>query len=214
MEHYKMGKMTTLNLKYLNKELRNKTPEEIIDWALPLSKKRIVTTSFGIYSAVLLSTFFRKDKNINVIWCDTGYNAEETYKHAISLINTFKLNIHAYTPLQSKAFIDSTIGLPDIDNPKHDEFTEIVKLEPFRRAIQEHQPDIWFTNIRVRQTEYRSSKDILSYSKDGILKVSPFYYWSDKNLDHYLEEHGLPKNDSYFDVTKVLTNRECGIHLQ
>lgn len=206
--------MMNLNLEALNKELRNKTPDEIIDWALPLSKKRIVTTSFGIYSAVLLSTFFRKDKNIDVIWCDTGYNTPKTYEHAINVIDKYQLNIHVYVPLQSKAFIDSTIGLPEVSNPKHAKFTEIVKLEPFRRALKEHQPKVWFTNIRVRQTEYRSSKDILSLSKDGILKVSPFYYCTDDDLDNYIEAHNLPKNESYFDVTKVLSNRECGIHLQ
>ena len=206
--------MMNLNLDKLNKELRHKTPDEIIEWALPLSKERIVTTSFGVYSAVLLSTFFRKDKDINVIWCDTGYNTPETYNHAINLINKYQLNVHAYVPLQSRAYIDSTLGLPEVTDPKHTEFTEIVKLEPFRRAIQEHQPKVWFTNIRVRQTEYRNSQDILSLSKDGILKISPFYYWSDEDLDNYVEVHNLPKNDSYFDVTKALASRECGIHLQ
>lgn len=203
-----------LNLEILNKELRYKSPDEIIAWALPLSEKRIVTTSFGKYSAVLLSTFFRKVKNINVIWCDTGYNTPQTYEHAINIINKYKLNISVYVPLQSKAFINSTIGLPEVTNPKHKEFTDIVKLEPFRRALNEHQPKVWFTNIRVRQTEYRNSQDILSLSKDGILKISPFYYWTDGDLDKYMETHKLPKNDSYFDVTKVLSNRECGIHFQ
>ena len=41
-----------------------------------------------------------------------------------------------------------------------EEFTEIVKLEPFRRALKEHNPEIWFTNIRVRQTQYRNYQDI------------------------------------------------------
>ena len=57
-------------------------------------------------------------------------------------------------------------------------------------------------------------KDILSYSKNGILKVSPFYYWSNEKLDEYLKAHNLPKNDLYFDPTKATQNRECGIHFQ
>jgi len=206
--------MKHLNIEALNKELRDKTPDEIIDWALTLTDQRIVTTSFGVYSEVLLSTFFRKDKNISVIWCDTGYNTPETYDHAMNVINKYKLNVHTYIPLKSREFIDSTIGLPEVTDPKHKEFTEIVKLEPFRRALKEHQPKVWFTNIRVRQTELRSKKDILSYSKDGILKISPFYYWTDEDLDRYVEENNLNKNTSYFDVTKVLASRECGIHLQ
>ena len=138
--------MKNLNIEALNKELRDKTPDEIIDWALTLTNERIVTTSFGVYSEVLLSTFFRKDKNINVIWCDTGYNTPETYDHAMNVINKYKLNVHTYIPLKSREFIDSTIGIPEVTDPKHKEFTEIVKLEPFRRALKEHQPKIWFTN--------------------------------------------------------------------
>jgi phosphoadenosine phosphosulfate reductase len=80
--------------------------------------------------------------------------------------------------------------------------------------LKEHQPDLWFTNIRVRQTELRNKKDILSYSKDGILKISPFYYWTDTDLDAYLVKNNLPKNHQYFDPIKALQNRECGIHLQ
>jgi phosphoadenosine phosphosulfate reductase len=201
-------------LNKINDRLRDKSPEEIIAWTLSLSENRIVTTSFGVYSAVLLNTFHELDKDIKVIWCDTGYNTPETYRHAIYLREVLELNIHLYAPLQTTAYTDAVLGIPDVDDPDHALFTDIVKLEPFRRAIKEHRPDIWFTNIRVRQTEYRNSKDILSYSKDGILKVSPFYYWNDDQLDRYLIENNLPKNDSYFDPTKALKHRECGIHLQ
>jgi len=209
-----LQKMTRLNLKYLNKKLRNKTPDEIVDWALSLSNKRIVTTSFGTYSSTLLNLISKKATDINVIWCDTGYNTPETYEYALSLIHKFKLNIHIYKPLLSKSIIDSTYGMPEIYDPKYDEFKEVVKLEPFRRALNEHQPEIWFTNIRFGQTDYRDSKDILSYNKDGILKVSPFYYWTNKDLDEYMIINNLQRNNHYFDITKVLSHRECGIHFQ
>ena len=205
--------MIKIDLTEHNDFLRHKTPDEIIEWALPLTEKRIVTTSFGVYSAILLSTFSRKDPNIDVIWCDTGYNNYQTYEHAAKLIEDLNLNIHTYVPKNTRGFIDATLGLPMVDDPKHEEFTEVVKLEPFRRALAEHQPEIWFTNIRVRQTSYRDSKDILSYSNDGILKISPFYYWTDEDLDDYLTQNSLPKNIDYFDPVKALQSRECGIHL-
>ncbi|MDE0684531.1 MAG: phosphoadenosine phosphosulfate reductase family protein [Candidatus Poribacteria bacterium] len=205
--------MLKLDIKEQNRFLRHKTPEEIIEWALPLTRKRIVTTSFGVYSAVLLSTFSKKDPDINVIWCDTGYNNYETYEHAQKLIRDYNLNINIYVPRRTKAFIDLTLGLPTVDDPKHESFTELVKLEPFRRALAEHKPEVWFTNIRVRQTAYRDLLDILSYSKEGILKISPFYYWKDEDLDAHVRANGLLKNTAYFDPVKALQSRECGIHL-
>ena len=203
-----------LDIAYYNKQLKDKTPDEIIEWALTLSENRVVTTSFGVYSAVLLSSMARHDNNIKVLWCDTLYNDPSTYDHADGLIKRYNLNIHRYASLKTKEEIDATIGLPTLEDDNHAEFSEVVKLEPFRRALNEHQPDVWFTNIRVRQTEYRDKKDILSLSKDGILKVSPFYYWTDYDLDNYIEVHGLPKNHDYFDPIKALSNRECGIHFQ
>ncbi|BFP39959.1 hypothetical protein FGF1_08040 [Flavobacteriaceae bacterium GF1] len=203
-----------IDIEYYNKQFRGIPPEEIISWALTLSHKRIVTTSFGKYSAVLLSTFQRIEPNIDIVWCDTGYNLPETYEHASHLTRRFDLNLNTYVPKETKAFTEHRLGFPSADQSEHAEFSEIVKLEPFRRALSEFQPDIWFTNIRIRQTELRSSKDILSRSKEGILKVSPFYYWNDDDLDDYLEAHDLPKNSTYFDPVKALETRECGIHLQ
>jgi phosphoadenosine phosphosulfate reductase len=209
-----MGKMIDIDIDVWNKKLRDKTPNEIAEWALKLSDNKIVTTSFGIYSSVLLSTMSQLDKDIKVVWCDTLYNQPTTYEHASKLIEKYKLNILKYQSLYTREEIDSTIGLPSLEDDNHAVFSEAVKLEPFRRALKEQNPDIWFTNIRVRQTEYRDNKDILSYSKDGILKVSPFYYWTDADLDTYIEEHQLSKNINYFDPIKALLNRECGIHLQ
>ena len=105
------------------------------------------------------------------------------------------------------------LGIPTIEDPKHVIFTEQVKLEPFSRAMKEHQPDVWFTNLRKGQTSFRNSIDIVSKSKDGIIKVSPFYHWTDEALDTYLEENGLPNEFTYFDPTKVANNRECGLHI-
>lgn len=205
--------MEQLALEPLNARFRHSTPDEIIEWALQLTDRRIVTTSFGEYSSILLHTITRKDPEIEVIWCDTGYNNYQTYDHAKQLIENYQLNVHIYAPKQTRGFIDATLGMPTVDDPRHDDFTELVKLEPFRRALAKHQPRLWFTNIRVRQTAYRNSKDIFSYTKDGILKVSPFYYWSDEDLDDYLQQHQLPKNSHYFDPVKALKSRECGIHL-
>ncbi|QNK76358.1 phosphoadenosine phosphosulfate reductase family protein [Winogradskyella sp. PAMC22761] len=206
--------MIDIDIDIWNKKLKDKSPIEIAEWALELSENRIVTTSFGIYSSVLLSTMSQLDNDIRVVWCDTLYNQPSTYEHAANLIDKYDLNIRKYKSLQTKAEIDSTIGLPNLEDDNHDEFSEVVKLEPFRRALKEENPDIWFTNIRIRQTEFRDKKDILSYSKDGILKVSPFYYWSDKDLDQYIKDNELAKNADYFDPIKALLNRECGIHFQ
>ena len=201
-----------LELDKINKELQDKRPSEIISWAISLAKNAVITTNFRPYEVAILNAVTEVDKNIKVIWCDTGYNTVQTYKHAEEIIQKLKLNIQLYTPKQTVAHRDVVLGVPSIDDVKHASFTEQVKLEPFARAMKEHKPDVWFTNLRKGQTAFRNSIDIASLSKDGILKVSPFYHWSDEQLDGYLKEYNLPNEFKYFDPTKALENRECGIH--
>ncbi|MFB0939048.1 MAG: phosphoadenosine phosphosulfate reductase family protein [Urechidicola sp.] len=201
-----------MNLDKINIKLKEKSPKEIVNWALDYAKKPIVTTNFRPYEVALLHATSQVKNEIKVIWCDTGYNTPNTYKHAQDLISKLELNIQLYVPKQTSAYRDVVLGIPQIDDPKHKLFTEQVKLEPFRRAISEHQPDVWFTNLRKGQTAFRDSIDIISQDKNGVLKVSPFYNYSDGDLDIYLEENQLPNELNYFDPTKVLENRECGLH--
>lgn len=208
-----MKKYSEEEILALNARFKEGTPSEIIAWAIQKAENPVVTTNFRPYEAAILQVSVQVDPKIKIVWCDTGYNTPQTYRHAEDLIKKLQLNIHLYTPLQTPAHREVIFGgIPQVEEESHQEFTKQVKLEPFRRAMAELKPDVWFTNLRKGQTSFRDSIDILSYSKDGILKVSPFYHWSDEELDSYLEKHQLPNEFKYFDPTKVLSNRECGLH--
>lgn len=201
-----------MELQKINQYLQNITPKEIVQWGLQKAKKPVLTTNFRPYESAILHLVTQVRPDIDVIWCDTGYNTSYTYQHAQELIERLQLNIHIYVPQQTVGFRNITLGIPEIDTPEHTLFSEQVKLEPFRRAMKEMAPDVWFTNIRQGQTDFRNKIDIVSYSKDSILKVSPFYHYTDADLEQYLSRHQLPNEMKYFDPTKVLANRECGIH--
>ena len=202
-----------MNIEEQNILLKDMTPIERIQWAMDYAKNPVVTTNFRPYEAAILHACVSVKKDIKVIWCDTGYNTSATYKHAEETIKQLDLNILLYVPRQTAAHRDVLLGLPGIDDPKHKEFSEQVKMEPFRRAMAENKPDVWFTNLRKGQTAFRDSIDILSMSADGVLKVSPFYDWTDEDLDKYLADNNLGIETKYFDPTKVEDTRECGLHL-
>ncbi|MCG8803822.1 phosphoadenosine phosphosulfate reductase family protein [Tenacibaculum dicentrarchi] len=202
-----------MNLEILNKELAKLSPKEIVQWVFNLDKKTIITTNFRPYEVAILHLTSQEKSDIKVVWCDTGYNTPQTYKHAEELIERLALNVDLYVPKQTVAHRTVTMGLPSVDDKNHVKFTEQVKLEPFKRAMKIHQPEIWFTNLRKGQTAFRDGIGVLSFSKDGILKVSPFYHWTDEDLDGYLKTHKLPNEFKYFDPTKVESNRECGLHI-
>ena len=203
---------TEEQIEKLNAQFKGIPPGEIISWAIKSADKAIVTTNFRPYEAAILHAVVDVKKDIPVVWCDTGYNTPNTYRHAEELIEKLGLNIDLYVPKQTASHRDIVMGIPQIDDPRHAEFTKQVKLEPFGRAMAAHRPGVWFTNLRKGQTALRDSLDILSLGKDGVLKVSPFYHWSDTQLDGYLAEKNLPNEHKYFDPTKVLEGRECGLH--
>jgi|SRR5690554_1658356 len=202
-----------LDLDYYNSALRERSPKHIIQWALSIAERPIITSNFRPYATVLIHACSQQKQDIPVIWCDTGFNTQSTYEHIKEVKKMLNLNLHTYKPSFSKEFISYYYGIPSPDDRAHALFSELVKIEPFRRALNEHKPDVWFTNVRQGQTAHRDELDILSYTKNGILKVSPFYYATTKELYQYTQQYSLPIEFDYYDPTKGESGRECGIQL-
>ncbi|WP_101760426.1 phosphoadenosine phosphosulfate reductase family protein [Oceanicoccus sp. KOV_DT_Chl] len=205
----------SLDLENLNQQLRDKSAAEIIDWANSLGKKVIATTSFAPNAAAMVHLITRSDPTTPVVWVDSGYNVPDTYRVAETIMETLKPNMQIYIPqwtAERRNAIMGGIPHPDDDPEVHLEFTRQVKLEPFQKALDDLQPEVWISGIRREETEFRKSLDILSYDNRGILKVAPFFYWTEQQLQDYMEEHELPSCRHYFDPTKVEDGRECGLH--
>lgn len=205
--------MTTLSLKELNQKFEHATPEEIIDWTLARAQKPIITTNFGPYSATLLHAVTRQQQHIPVLWADSGYNLAATYSYARVLKESLDLNLNVFVPKYTRGYIDASFEKYMADQEGRTAFAQLVKIEPLKKAFQEFAPDVWFTNIRKEQTAFRKTLGIFSRSASGILKVSPFFGYTKKELALYLEQNKLPNELNYFDPTKMLETAECGLHL-
>ncbi|MFW2177000.1 MULTISPECIES: phosphoadenosine phosphosulfate reductase family protein [unclassified Moraxella] len=210
-----MSNQLNIDLDQANADLNGKTAEQIVAWALAQGKNPIITTNFRPYEVVLLDMVAKQKPDITVLFVDSGYNTDATYRHAQEVIKRLNLNVITYLPKQTAKWRDVEFnGVPSVNNPAHAKFTEQVKLEPFGRALKEIAPDVWINAIRKDQTEFRQSLDVLSESKDGVLKVAPLFHWTESDLEKYLADNNLPNEHDYFDPTKVEENRECGLHTQ
>ena len=204
---------STLDFKAINDKLEDATTQEIVEWALSIKGKSIVTTNFGPQEAVLLHMVSQLAPDTEVLWIDSGYNKVETYKFADNLTNKLDLNITVYTPLITAARRDAIMdGIPLIDEHSHGEFSDQFKLEPFKRAMNEINPDVWLTAVRREQTLVRQEMDIVSLGPNEVIKVSPLLDWTINDMKTYLNKYGLPDETFYFDPTKVESGRECGLH--
>lgn len=202
-------------IKKINQQLKDQPPSVIIAWALSLQKKTIMTTSFGFYSAVSLHALVNVDggQNTPVIWVDSGYNLRDTYKVAEEITQSLNLNLQVFNPVMSAERRAAVMGgVPSQDEPAFELFVEQVKIEPFKRALATFNPSVWLSGIRQEETEHRKQLDIVVLDEQGILKVSPLFYWNEQNLADYLQQHQLPNCKHYFDPTKKRDNMECGLH--
>ena len=107
--------MLNINIEQVNKELAGKSPEEIVQWAISVANKPVITTNFRPYEGAILNLVTKVKNDIEVVWCDTGYNTPQTYRHAEELIDTLNLNVQLYVPKQTVAHRNITLGLPTID---------------------------------------------------------------------------------------------------
>jgi phosphoadenosine phosphosulfate reductase len=210
--------MTPTQIAKANIELRNKPALDIVKWAVAHANGRaIVSTNFRPYEAVILHLVTQAQPDIPVLWVDHGYNRAATYKHAEQLKSLLKLNLKAFLPNLTAAHYDAVHGGMPEPTPENEEcikaFSAVMKLEPFQRGMKELAPTVWITALRKGQNPNRAGLDIISQDGNfGSLKVSPIFYWSDADMDAYLQKHGLPNEWDYFDPAKADEKRECGLH--
>ena len=210
--------MTAAEITEANETLQDKSPLEVIEWAVARAKGRaIVSTNFRPYEAVILHLVTQVQQDIPVLWVDHGYNREATYKHAEELKAKLGLNIQAFVPKLTAAHYDAAHGGMPEPTEENEEaikaFSTVMKLEPFQRGMRELAPTVWLTALRKVQNPNRAELDIVSPDDNfNSLKVSPAFHWSDEQMEAYLTEHDLPNEWDYFDPAKADEKRECGLH--
>lgn len=204
-------------IKQWEAELRSRPPLEIIRWAVAQAGGRaVVSTNFRPYEAVILHLSTRVMPEIPVLWVDHGYNRPATYRHAEQLKERLALNLKPYLPRISAAHRDAVHGpLPaTADEAALRQFSAEMKLEPFRRGMQELSPLVWITALRRTQNPNRAGIGVVHEDTGfGVLKLSPIFDWTDDDMEAYLRRHDLPNEWDYFDPAKADNHRECGLHV-
>jgi len=202
-----------------NAELRRQSPLDTVKWAIAQANGRaIVSTNFRPYEAVILHLATQAQPDIPVLWADHGYNRPATYRHAELLKQQLRLNLKAYVPRTTAAHYDAIHDGPPEPLPENEQrlkdFSAVMKLEPFMRGMKELAPTVWITALRKVQNPNRAGLDIIVEDTNfKTLKVSPVFYWSNAEMEAYLERYHLPNEWDYFDPAKADEKRECGLHV-
>lgn len=216
----------------------NGTAETIIKKVLRYYGDRtVLTTSFGIQSAVLLHASSRIFPNIPVIWIDTGYLPAETYRYAEELTRRFSLNLYVYQSALSPARMEALAGrLWERDDVESlNRYDHIRKVEPLQRALNDLKAKAWLSGVRRNQTDFRKTLN-RAVDHRNIVKIHPLLFWTDEEVEEYFHRYNLPRHplqdQGYVSVGDAHSSRpvtetdsnprasrfggkkqECGIHV-
>lgn len=164
-----------------------------IAWALShMPGPHVVSSSFGVQSAVMLHMMTQAEPDIPVLLMDTGYLFPETYRYVDMLKERLSLNMRVYGPKISPAWQESKFGqLWEQGSEGLKKYNDLNKVEPMERALSELGVQTWFSGLRRVQAESRS-KVPFAEVKDGRLKVYPIADWSNRAVHKYMKKHDLP----------------------
>jgi phosphoadenosine phosphosulfate reductase len=153
----------------------------------------VMSTSFGIQAAVMLHLVTQVVPNIPVIWVDTGYLPEETYRFADDLTQRLNLNLKVYQSPLSPAHMEALYGQLWAEGTVEalNQYDRIRKVEPMERALKELGATAWLAGLRANQTDFRQTLEV-GGQQYGIHKILPILHWHSKDIYEYLQAHNLP----------------------
>ncbi len=173
-------------------DLEKASAQERVKWALDeFGEGLVLTTSFGIQSAVMLHLVTRIAPKIPVIFVDTGYLFPETYRFAKDLTEKLSLNLKTYVPAMTAAQQEALFGKrweQGIDGLKR--YNHLNKVEPMDRAVRELQATAWLAGLRRSQASTREALPVVQ-RQNKITKVHPIIDWDNRTIHRYLTDHGL-----------------------
>ena len=219
-----------------NAALEKNTAIERAEWAMEnLPNEFVLSSSFGIQSAVMLHMLTQIQPDIPVLITDTGHLFPETYRFIEELTDRLQLNLKVFSAKESAAWQLAKYGEQWTQGEEAlKAYNHLNKVEPLERGLSELDASTWFSGIRRQQTEHRKNIPVVSVLR-GRFKVHPIIDWTNKDVHGYLQTHNLPYHplweQGYVSVgdthsTKPLTlgmsesdtrfgegQRECGLHV-
>ena len=180
-----------LDLDAADAHLKKVSAHDIVAWAADAfpAGGLALTTSFGVQAAVMLHLVSEVIPGIPVIFIDTGFHFQETYRFADELTKRLKLDLRVYQPALSPAWFHARHA--DLHTEDPDRYDRLRKVEPMDRALAEVDPAATFAGLRRGQTDLRAAMRHVVL-QDGRHKVLPILRWSQKDVFQYLKAHDLP----------------------
>jgi len=164
--------------------------EAALERALKIDFQGEITlaSSMGIDSAVLLHMVSKIDKDLPVLFLETGEHFGETLAYRDLLVKTLGLtNFQNIRPDDAELANEDPDGL--LNQTDKDACCALRKVRPLDIHVRKFKARI--TGRKRYQTPDRAHIEILEVG-GGQIKLNPLAHWSAKDITGYMHKHGLP----------------------
>ena len=182
-------------LKALNAPMEERSPEEILRWAIDTYGSRLtMATAFGAEGCALLAMLSELPggRDVRVFNLETGYQFRETLELREKIRARYGIEVEYVRAAESVPEMEARFGGP-IYGTNPDECCRIRKIEPLKKALVGY--DAWISAIRRDQTPDRAQADIVEWDpKFHLIKVNPLANWSRRDVWTYITVNEVPYN--------------------
>jgi phosphoadenosine phosphosulfate reductase len=190
----------------LNARLREKSPEQIIVWAVERFGPRLAAqASMQKTAGVIMHLLSRIAPGTEIIFVDTGVHFPETIQLRDEFTRRYGLNIRTYAPArtfdeQAQEFGGRYLHQFDSEDggaPGYQLCCELRKEVPYLEAVK-GRFDAVLGGLMRAEGGARSTTQVCSYDpRLEILKIYPLAFASEEFVESYTAEHDLPVHPLY-----------------
>jgi len=183
----------------------------VVEWAAQTFGERLCVTS-SMTDAVVAHLVSQVVPGVDVIFLDTGYHFAETLGTRDAVQAVLPVNVLSIGPLLTVEEQDRAYG-PRLFERDPDLCCRLRKVEPLQRAIGGY--DAWVTGLRRDEAPTRARTPLVEFdAKRGKVKVNPIAAWTQRDVDNYVDYHGVLLNplllDGYASVGCAPCTRRVG----
>lgn len=191
-------KFNSKDIKNLNDEFKDKTPQEILEWCVKELHPNIsLATSFQAQGMILIDMLMKTDSRARIFTLDTGRLNQETYDVLDSVRSKYNNKIEVLFPDSNEVenmVSEHGINLfyKGVENRLM--CCQIRKANPLKKYLKTL--DGWITSIRREQTASRAEADKFEIDTlhGGMLKVNPIVDWTEDMIWEYINKNKVPYN--------------------